>query len=226
MSANLSIKDMFLNADPVVQGVMVLLFLASLICWIIIFEKAAILRRTIRTILLFKEMSAKIKDDNPPRNFPSFTQRILETGISESLDPAGDETRADFRERLERAMRAILSGHLDRLESRTMFLATVGSTAPFIGLFGTVWGIMHSFAGIAATGETTLAVVAPGIAEALFATAMGLVAAIPAVIAFNQITGTLKKIAKEGLSGISLVGNYLARQHFSCKQIPTPDSGR
>ena len=222
MSANLSIKDMFLNADPVVQGVMILLFLASVVCWIIIFEKATILKEAIRTVLLFKKMSANIKDGDPPRDFPSFTKHIVETGISESRDGAGDETRADFRERVERAMRAILSGHLERLETRTVFLATVGSTGPFIGLFGTVWGIMHSFVGIAATGETTLAVVAPGIAEALFATAMGLVAAIPAVIAFNQITGTLKKIAKEGLSGIGLVGNYLARRHFSRKETQTP----
>lgn len=211
---DLSIKDMFLNADPVVQGVMILLLLASLACWIIIFEKAVILRRASRTIWLFKKMSGNISEELP-QNFPKFTMAIVEAGARESRDGAGNETRADFRERVERAMRAILSGHLDRLESRTLFLATVGSTAPFIGLFGTVWGIMHSFVGIAATGETTLAVVAPGIAEALFATAMGLVAAIPAVIAYNKITGTLKKAAKESLTAISLVGNFLARQHFN-----------
>ena len=112
-------------------------------------------------------------------------------------------------------MRLVLAGQLDRLESRAIFLATVGSTAPFIGLFGTVWGIMHSFVGIAASGETTLAVVAPGIAEALFATALGLVAAIPAVIAFNKITGTLKKIGREGLAGVALLGDHLARLHFT-----------
>jgi len=96
-----------------------------------------------------------------------------------------------------------------------MFLASVGAVSPFVGLFGTVWGIMHSFIGIAASGETTLAVVAPGIAEALFATAMGLVAAIPAVVAYNKVTGTLKKITKEALAAIGLVGNSLAREHFA-----------
>jgi biopolymer transport protein ExbB/TolQ len=83
-----------------------------------------------------------------------------------------------------------------------------------VGLFGTVWGIMHSFIGIAASGETTLAVVAPGLAEALFATAMGLVAAIPAVVAYNKITGTLKKITKEALAGIGRLGNRLARLNY------------
>ncbi len=198
-------KDMFLGADPVVQGVMVLLLLASVACWVIIFEKTVILRRAGRTVWLFKRMANTINGDTL-KSFPHFTQRIVEAGIRESRDAAGNETRADFRERVERAMRAILSGQLDRLESRVIFLATVGSTSPFIGLFGTVWGIMHSFVGIAATGETTLAVVAPGIAEALFATAMGLVAAIPAVIAYNKITASLKKTAKESLAAIGLVG--------------------
>jgi TolQ protein len=225
MSENISIIDMFMNADPVVQGVMILLLLASLVCWIIIIEKAAILRRASRTIWLFKKMTADINGNGElPRSFPRFTQHIVEAGLKAGRDGAGHESRADFRERVERAMRAILSGQLDRLESRSLFLATVGSTAPFIGLFGTVWGIMHSFVGIAATGETTLAVVAPGIAEALFATAMGLVAAIPAVVAYNKITGTLKKAAKESLAAISNVGDFLAQQHFMRLECqPDPD---
>ncbi|MDR1921626.1 MAG: MotA/TolQ/ExbB proton channel family protein [Candidatus Adiutrix sp.] len=214
MSENLSVTEMFLNADPVVQGVMILLLLASVACWIIIFEKTAILRRAGRTVRLFKKMAANINEELP-LDFPRFTQPIVEAGLKESRDGAGNESRADFRERVERAMRAALSSQMDRLEARTLFLATVGSTAPFIGLFGTVWGIMHSFTGIAASGETTLAVVAPGIAEALFATAMGLAAAIPAVMAFNKITGAIKKTAKEGLAGVGLVGNFLARRHFS-----------
>ncbi|MDR1043923.1 MAG: MotA/TolQ/ExbB proton channel family protein [Candidatus Adiutrix sp.] len=213
MSEEISIIDMFMKADPVVQGVMLLLLLASLFCWIIIIEKAAILRRAGRTVGLFNKMSSDLNGELP-QSFPLFTRRIVEAGLKASRDGAGHESRADFRERVERSMRAVLSGQLDRLESRSLFLATVGSTAPFIGLFGTVWGIMHSFVGIAATGETTLAVVAPGIAEALFATAMGLVAAIPAVIAYNKITGTLKKAAKESLAAISKVGDFLAQQHF------------
>ena len=216
----LSIKDMFLNADPVVQGVMVLLFLTSLASWVIIIEKTLVLRRISRGIRLFKKTAAQMADGQEPTEeaFPVFTLDIVEAGRKESRDSAGRETRADYRERVERAMRGILSGRLDRIGDRVLFLATVGAISPFVGLFGTVWGIMHSFVGIAASGETTLAVVAPGIAEALFATAMGLVAAIPAVVAYNKITGTMKKITKEALAGISLVGNHLARIHFSRRE--------
>ena len=127
---------------------------------------------------------------------------------------SGGESRADYRARLESVMRVGLAGHLDRLEHRVLFLATVGASSPFLGLFGTVWGIMNSFIGIAASGETTLAVVAPGIAEALFATGLGLAAAIPAVIAFNKISNTHKRMAKEALAAISLMGNRLARRYY------------
>ncbi|MCL1979822.1 MAG: MotA/TolQ/ExbB proton channel family protein [Proteobacteria bacterium] len=211
----LSVKDMFLHADPVVQGVMILLFLASLFCWVIIFEKMFIIRRIRRLIWLFKQEASQLRDDCSLEIFTDFTREIVEAGLAESRDGAGRESRADFRERVERSMRAVLSGWLERVGARSTFLATVGATSPFVGLFGTVWGIMHSFIGIAAAGETSLAVVAPGIAEALFATAMGLVAAIPAVVAYNKITVTMKKITKEALAGIGLVGNRLARLHFN-----------
>ena len=211
----MSVKDMFLNADPVVQGVMALLLLASLATWVIIFEKTFILRNTSRSVMLFKRAAAKDGQDVSEKEFPPLARSIVEAGIRESRDAAGNETRCDYRERVERSMRAEFSGLMDRVGYRVMFLATVGAVSPFVGLFGTVWGIMHSFVGIAASGETTLAVVAPGIAEALFATAMGLVAAIPAVVAYNKITGTMKKITKEALSGIGFLGNRLARNHFS-----------
>ncbi|MDR1578345.1 MAG: MotA/TolQ/ExbB proton channel family protein [Deltaproteobacteria bacterium] len=210
-----SIKSMFLSADPVVQGVMVLLFLASLSSWVVILAKTALLRKVSRIVWLFKKVANNIKDEVKPEAFPDFTAKIVTEGLKEGYDTAGDESRADYRERVERSMRVILSGQLDRLESGAPLLATVGSTSPFIGLFGTVWGIMHSFIGIASTGETTLAVVAPGIAEALFATAMGLVAAIPAVIAYNKINTTTKKMTKEALAAIGLVGNNLARLAYS-----------
>ena len=122
-----------------------------------------------------------------------------------------DDQVRDLRERIERAMRLALSTELRRLELRLPFLATLGSAAPFIGLFGTVWGIMRSFEGIATANSTSLAVVAPGIAEALFATAMGLAAAIPAVVAYNKITVDLGRFAgrMQGLIGRS--GGLLAR---------------
>jgi biopolymer transport protein TolQ len=131
----------------------------------------------------------------------------LAAGWSESRAPAAPapETLSERRERIERAMRLTLGAELRRLEARLPFLATLGSAAPFIGLFGTVWGIMRSFTGIAAANNTSLAVVAPGIAEALFATAMGLAAAIPAVVAYNKITVDLGRFAgrMQGLIGRS-----------------------
>ena len=138
---------------------------------------------------------------------------MLSAGLAEStteLRPQ-PETPGERRDRIERAMRLALNAELRRLEFRLPFLATLGSAAPFIGLFGTVWGIMRSFEGIAAANNTSLAVVAPGIAEALFATAMGLAAAIPAVVAYNKITVDLGRFAgrMQGLIGRS--GSLLAR---------------
>jgi biopolymer transport protein ExbB/TolQ len=208
-------KNMFLEADPVVQGIMVLLLLASFASWAVILEKTAVLHRFSRHIWAFKKMAASLEGEISPGDFPDFVIPIVEAGLKESRDQAGGERRAAFRERTERAMRVVLSGLLERVEARTPLLATVGSTSPFIGLFGTVWGIMHSFIGIAATGETTLAVVAPGIAEALSATAIGLVAAIPAVIAYNKINSAARKITKEALTAIGLVGNNLARNNYA-----------
>src|SRR5206468_9790844 len=113
---------------------------------------------------------------------------VLAAGRDERNNGDPAETSSERRDRIERAMRLVLNSELRRLETRLPFLATLGSAAPFVGLFGTVWGIMHSFAAIAAANNTSLAVVAPGIAESLFATAMGLAAAIPAVVAYNKIT--------------------------------------
>ncbi len=121
------------------------------------------------------------------------------------------ESRAETRERIERAMRAALSGELRRLHKRLPFLATVGSAAPFIGLFGTVWGIMNSFTAIARSHDTSLAVVAPGIAEALFATAVGLVAANPAVMAYNKFATEFSNYSSRVQAIIGTYGARLAR---------------
>jgi biopolymer transport protein ExbB/TolQ len=209
-----SIAEMFKNADPVVQGVMLILLLASVVSWVVIIEKSIVLKRAGGQIRLFTRTARTLENEVDPDAFAGYTARLAHAGHPESLDHAGAETRADYRERVERSMRVVFSARLDRLESGTAALATVGSTSPFVGLFGTVWGIMNSFVGIAATGETTLAVVAPGIAEALSATAMGLVAAIPAVVAFNKINSSTKKITKEALTGVGLIGNALARIRF------------
>jgi biopolymer transport protein ExbB/TolQ len=210
----MSIKDMFLGADPIVQGVMLILLLASIATWMVILEKAFVLSRAFKIMNRFKKTAIEQKDEIDPDDFPHMTVSIVMAGITESLDSAGRESRADFRERMEKAMRTVLAAVMRRLGKRSLILATIGSVSPFVGLFGTVWGIMHSFIGIAASGETTLAVVAPGIAEALFATAMGLVAAIPAVIAYNKIIGSVKEITLEGATAVSLLGNHLARFHY------------
>jgi biopolymer transport protein ExbB/TolQ len=210
----MSVKDMFLGADPIVQGVMVILLLASMATWMVILEKAFVLSRAFRLMNRFKKAAIEQKDEIEPDDFPQMAVSIVRAGIIESQDSVGRESRADFRERMEKAMRQVLAAVMRRLGKRSLVLATIGSVSPFVGLFGTVWGIMHSFIGIAASGETTLAVVAPGIAEALFATAMGLVAAIPAVIAYNKVTGSVKEITLEGATAVSLLGNHLARLRY------------
>ena len=128
----------------------------------------------------------------------------------EGRDPA--ETAGEFRGRLEHAMRAAIAATLRQAEPGLPLLATIGAVSPFVGLFGTVWGIMHSFAGIAARQDTSLATVAPGIAEALFATAIGLVAAIPATIAYNRCTTRLARIRQEALAAAGALALRLARR--------------
>jgi biopolymer transport protein TolQ len=144
---------------------------------------------------------------------PGPAGEVLIAGLQENAVEvaANAESVGERRDRVERAMRLALNGEMRRLETHLPFLATLGSAAPFIGLFGTVWGIMRSFAGIAASNSTSLAVVAPGIAEALFATAMGLAAAIPAVVAYNKFTVELGRLAgrMQGLIGRS--GGLLSR---------------
>jgi biopolymer transport protein ExbB/TolQ len=124
---------------------------------------------------------------------------------------ARQESRAELRARIERAMRASMKSELRRIESGLSFLATVGSAAPFVGLLGTVWGIMNSFTAIAQAKDTSLAVVAPGIAEALFATALGLAAAIPAVVAYNQISVSLGRSAERAGTSIAALARAVAR---------------
>jgi len=217
--ASLSIVKLFLNADPVVKGVLLLLLAASVWSWAVIIDKLWRLGAASRAA---RDHEARAAAARSPQEL------VAPEGQAERADPAGlvlsaglaestveprpqPETAGERRDRIERAMRLALNAELRRLEFRLPFLATLGSAAPFIGLFGTVWGIMRSFEGIAAANNTSLAVVAPGIAEALFATAMGLAAAIPAVVAYNKITVDLGRFAgrMQGLIGRS--GGLLAR---------------
>ena len=213
----ISVISLFLNADIVVKGVLLLLLAASVWSWAVIIDKLLRLGAVSRSARAHEERASHARSTEdllagaPGAQDPAG--QVLLAGLRESAVemPAQFESAGERRDRLERAMRLALNGEMRRLEARLPFLATLGSAAPFIGLFGTVWGIMRSFAGIAAANNTSLAVVAPGIAEALFATAMGLAAAIPAVVAYNKFTVELGRFAgrMQGLIGRS--GGLLAR---------------
>jgi len=199
-----SMISLFLRADLVVKSVIVILLLASVWCWAIIFDKWIGLRRLNKRSNDFEQAfwSGGSLDDlydrisAQPRDSMSavFVAAMREWRRSPSgASPSG--ARIGLADRIDRVMQITLAREMDRAERYMTFLATTGSTAPFIGLFGTVWGIMNSFQSIAISKNTSLAVVAPGIAEALFATALGLLAAIPAVVAYNKLTRDLDRYA-------------------------------
>ncbi len=167
---SLPVFELLINADPVVKGVMLILVIASVICWTIAIEKLMRIRAFSRQVSALEHAGK-----SPGSASDWLVHRIRRIADSEPF--ASGETQAEFSARLERSLQIEQGAQLQRLQSGLPFLATVGSTAPFVGLFGTVWGIMRSFTGIAAAKDTSLAVVAPGIAEALFATAVGLAAA-------------------------------------------------
>ncbi|SHF00054.1 Cell division and transport-associated protein TolQ (TC 2.C.1.2.1) [Acidocella aminolytica 101 = DSM 11237] len=202
--ANLSLLGLFLQADAVVKLVMIILLIASIWVWTIIIEKAMTIRRVNRAADTFEDnfWSGGSLDELYDREGadPSNPMAaVFGAAMSEwkrTARIAGTEIgKTGVKERVDRAMNVTVMREMDRLERFMIFLASVGATAPFIGLFGTVWGIMHSFSAIAAMHNTDLAVVAPGIAEALFATAIGLVAAIPAVLAYNKLSNDLSRFA-------------------------------
>ena len=202
--SDLTIWALFTEADIVVKVVMLLLLLASVWVWAIVFEKFTALRRANKAAEAFEDrfwsggsLDDLYEQEGTKPGHPMAA--VFGAAMGEwrrSLRAAGaDVARSGVRDRVDRAVGVTISREMERLERWMVFLASVGSTAPFIGLFGTVWGIMHSFSAIAAMHNTNLSVVAPGIAEALFATAIGLVAAIPAVIFYNKITTDLARYA-------------------------------
>ena len=196
-----SFLALFLQAHFVVKLVMAGLTLASVWCWSIIFEKLLVLRRADRQTDRFEQTfwSGQSLEElyqslvhKPTSSMAAlFVAAMREWKRSHE---GGARPLARLQMRIEKVMDVTITREMDRLERRLLFLATVGSTAPFIGLFGTVWGIMTSFQAIAASKNTNLAVVAPGIAEALFATALGLLAAIPAVIFYNKFSHQLARL--------------------------------
>jgi biopolymer transport protein TolQ len=223
LANDLSVWNLFLNADLIVKLVILMLVLASVWSWAIIFEKFFRLRRLHNQADEFEDQfwSGGSLEDlydrvgtqpiEPMAAMFSAAMREWRRSVSKGLAAAG-QMRAGLQSRIERVMGVTLGREMDRLERYMTFLASVGSTAPFIGLFGTVWGIMHSFSAIASSKNTSLAVVAPGIAEALFATALGLIAAIPAVIAYNKISSDLTRYASRLEAFSNEFGAILSRQ--------------
>jgi len=203
VTADLSLVSLVLTASPLVKGVMLLLLFASLASWTMIFQKAAMLRRA-------RRLAEEFEDDfwsgtELTGLYTRLSARKGERSGMESIFLAGFKEFARLRkqrgleatvavEGVQRAMRVVLSREMDRLETHLAFLATVGSTSPYVGLFGTVWGIMNSFRALGNVSQATLAMVAPGIAEALIATAMGLFAAIPAVVAYNRYSNQVERL--------------------------------
>jgi biopolymer transport protein ExbB/TolQ len=199
-----SIWGLVMQADPVVKGVMLILVLASVACWAIIFEKLvriAWLNAAVRRLAQSEDGRARGK----------LASRILEAGERE-LETEQEDSPTERRYRVENAMRLALKTEIQQIEVGLPFLATIGSAGPFIGLFGTVWGIVNSFTAIAQQKDTSLAVVAPGIAEALIATALGLAAAIPAVVAYNQIAVALGRTFARGNAAIIEIARRFATE--------------
>jgi biopolymer transport protein TolQ len=201
-----SVWSLFLRADVIVKAVIIVLLLASIWCWAIIFEKIIGLRRLNSRSTEFENAfwSGLSLDElydrigSQPRDPMSavFVTAMQEWRRSLTKGMRGlQSTPTRVQDRIDRVMQIAVIREMDRVERYMTFLASTGATAPFIGLFGTVWGIMNSFQAIAVTKNTSLAVVAPGIAEALFATALGLLAAIPAVLAYNKLSKDLDRFA-------------------------------
>jgi biopolymer transport protein TolQ len=199
---DMSMIGMFLQADIVVKLVMVMLMVASFWVWAIVFDKLLKIRRVNAQADAFEdafwsggsleELYDRIGNRPADPMSAVFAAAMREWRRSTAAGTKGGSVnKGGLQQRIDRQMGVTLGREMDRLEKFMPFLASVGSAGPFIGLFGTVWGIMNSFIAIAAQKNTSLAVVAPGIAEALFATALGLVAAIPAVLAFNKLSTDL-----------------------------------
>jgi len=215
---DLSLWGLFLQADWIVKSVMIGLLFASIWVWAIVFDKVTSIRRANRAADAFEDRfwSGGSLDDLYAKEGeePSHPlAAVFGSAMREWRRSAGNGALlGGAKERVERAMGVTIGREMERLERWMVFLASVGSVAPFIGLFGTVWGIMNSFAAIAGMQNTNLAVVAPGIAEALFATAIGLVAAIPAVLAYNKITTDLARFAGRMESFATEFAAILSRQ--------------
>jgi len=203
MATDLSLLQLVLDASPIVQAVLVMLLAASVVSWAIMLRKRAELRRARIDSDRFEEvfwsggdLSAMFRAIDQGRRLTKGMESIFESGFREfsRMRQSGNVGAEQLIEGSRRGMRVALLKESDRLEQGLSTLATIGSTSPYVGLFGTVWGIMSAFQGLGNVQQATLAMVAPGIAEALVATAMGLFAAIPAVVAYNRFADRVSRV--------------------------------
>ncbi len=194
-NADFSIIKLFVRADIIVKSVIIILIASSIYSWAVIFEKIRLFKKINLSTEEFETKFWKSKSAESFYNsLPSGNNDPMANIFKNSMQVLLKSKRSsNLEEKMSRMLEASIEQQMEKIEKSYTFLATVGSTAPFIGLFGTVWGIMNSFQSIAISRNTSLAIVAPGIAEALFATALGLLAAIPAVIAYNKFSSDSKK---------------------------------
>ena len=207
-ATDFSLWQLFLRADFIVKSVIIILIACSIFSWALIFEKARLFRKIDKSTQLFEDRFWKAKSAEAfYKNLPNKTEdpltNIFKSAMTELIKTRSKSSNVQTA-RVQRVVEVSVDKQLKNVEKNFTYLATVGSTAPFIGLFGTVWGIMNSFQSIAISRNTSLAIVAPGIAEALFATALGLLAAIPAVVAYNKFNSDSKRY-------ISKIDNFSKR---------------
>ena len=198
-SADFSILNLFIRADIIVKSVIIILIAASIYSWAIIIEKYRLFKKINKSSEEFenkfwKSRSAEAFYNNLPQNIDDPMANVFKDTMQVIVKA---RSKSNISNRLESMLEVSIEKQMNTIEKSYTFLANVGSTAPFIGLFGTVWGIMNSFQSIAISRNTSLAIVAPGIAEALFATALGLLAAIPAVVAYNKFSSESKKYSQK-----------------------------
>ena len=198
-NTDFSIIQLFVRADVIIKSVLIILIVSSIYSWAIIIEKIRLFKRINLSTEEFenkfwKSKSAESFYNNLPANVNDPMANIFKDSMQVLLK---SKRSSNLNEKMSRMLEINIEEQMESIEKSYTFLATVGSTAPFIGLFGTVWGIMNSFQSIAISRNTSLAIVAPGIAEALFATALGLLAAIPAVVAYNKFNSDSKKYSQK-----------------------------
>ena len=198
-SADFSIINLFIRADVIVKSVIIILIASSIYSWAIIIEKYRLFKKINKSSDEFenkfwKSRSAESFYNSLPNNIDDPMANVFKDTMQVIVK---SKSKSNLTNRLESMLEVNIEKQMNTLEKNYTFLATVGATAPFIGLFGTVWGIMNSFQSIAISRNTSLAIVAPGIAEALFATALGLLAAIPAVVAYNKFNSDSKKYSQK-----------------------------